>query len=124
MNVPKINDYTTYALVALTLAPHATKECVEICNGPIFISPALLAMMTPFVQMDMSAHGFLMQFLWSPLLIIPMFLLFKVRDHTKYGKYFELNIIRWMVFACALIVLYNLFFWGGLRLYTFPSFVF
>lgn len=124
MNVPKINDYTTYALVALTLAPHATKECVEICNGPIFISPALLAMMTPFVEMDMSAHGFLMQFLWSPLLIIPMFLLFKVRDHTKYGKYFELNIIRWVVFACALIVLYNLFFWGGLRLYTFPSFVF
>lgn len=124
MNFSKINDVVSYILIVVLWSPHATKECVEICNGPVFVSPALLAMMTPFVQMDMSAHGFLMQLLWSPFFILPMFLLFKMRDHKKYGKYFQLYIVRWMLFTLVLVVLYNLLFWGGLRTYTFPSFIF
>lgn len=124
MNLYKINDYVTYVLIALTLAPHATKECVEVCTGPIFVTPALLAMMTPFVEMDMSLHGFFIQLLWSPLIILPMYFIFKLRDHKKYGKYFQVYIIRWILFTIALVILYNLFFWGGLRTFIFPSFIF
>lgn len=120
----KINDWSTYILIALFWAPHATKECVEICNGPIFVSPTLVAFFTPFVQMDISAHGFLMQFLFAPLFIAIMFLLFYIRDHFRYGKVLQVYLVRWIIFAIVLVVFYNLLFWGGIRSFIFPFFVF
>lgn len=120
----KINDWSTYVLIALLWAPHATKECVEVCNGPVFVSPTLVAFFTPFVQMDISTHGFLMQFLYAPIFIGVMFLLFYIRDHIRFGKILNIYIIRWTMFGTVLVVLYNLLFWGGLRSFIFPSFIF
>ncbi len=120
----KINDIVTYVLIALLWAPHATKECVEVCTGPVFVSPAWLAFMTPFVQMDISWHGFLMQLLWAPLFVLLMWGIFRLRDSRIYGKYFQLYIIRWLLFFAILVGLYNLLFWGGLRPFIFPSFIF
>ncbi len=124
MTSQKINDLVTYALITLMFAPHATKECVETCTGPVFISPAVVGFFTPFVQMDISWHGFLLQLLWAPLFIGAMWAIFYLRDHIKYGKFFQLYIIRWLIFFIAVVVLYNLFFWGGLRNFIFPSFIF
>ena len=124
MKAQTINDYSTYVLAVLMFAPHATKECVEICNGPVFISPAILGMFTPFVRMDMSLHGFLMQLLFAPLIILPVHFLFTMRSHEKLGSYFQVYLLRWFVFVCMLIFIYNVFFWGGLRSYLFPAFIF
>lgn len=124
MTSQKIDDFVTYALIAFTLAPHATKECVDICNGPVFVSPAIVGLFTPFVQMDISWHGFLMQLLWAPILIALMWGIFRARDHKKYGKFLQLYIVRWSIFALALVIVYNLLFWGGLRAFIFPAFIF
>lgn len=124
MNISKINNVVTYILVALLFSPHATKECVEVCNGPVFVSPTLLGFITPFVQMDMSSHGFLMQLLWSPLFVLVAWGIFKIRDTKKWGRFFEIYIIRWIIFFAILVLLYNLLFWGGLRSFIFPSFIF
>ncbi len=124
MTSQKINDLVSYVFVALMFAPHATKECVEACTGPVFISPAVVGFFTPFVQMDISWHGFLLQLLWAPLFILAMWGIFYLRDHNKYGKFFQVYILRWLLFFLALVILYNLFFWGGLRAFIFPSFIF
>lgn len=124
MNTQKINDWITYAFIALAWAPHATKECVEVCTGPVFISPTIVGFFTPFVQMDISWHGFLMQLLWAPVLVAIMWGIFRIRDQKKFGKFLQLYIVRWVIFAVALVIIYNLLFWGGLRLFIFPSFIF
>lgn len=120
----KINDYVTYALIALLWAPHAIKECVTACTGPVFISPTIVGFFTPFVQMDISWHGFLIQLLWAPLFIAVMWGIFRLRDSTKYGKFLQVYLVRWFLFSLILVVLYNLLFWGGLRSVIFPSFIF
>ncbi len=124
MTLQKINDWTTYVLIALLWTPHGIKECVEFCTGPNFISPTGIAFMTPFVQMDISFHGFLMQLLWAPLFIGVMWMLFRLRDSHRYGKFFQLYLVRWIIFSIILVALYNLLFWGGLRSFIFPSFIF
>lgn len=124
INSQKINDWVTYVLVALLFAPHATKECVEVCNGPVFVSFALQGFLTPFVEMDMSAHGFLMQLLWSPVFIIAMFFIFKLRDNIRFGKIFQIYLVRWVLYFIIIVILYNLLFWGGVRPYVFPAFIF
>lgn len=124
MNIQKINRSITYIFVILAWSPHAVKECVEICNGPVFISPLLIGFFTPFVQLDMSMHGFLMQVLWSIPLVFIMWGIFHTQDHIKYGKFLEIYLVRWVIFSIALIVLYNLLFWGGFRPYIFPLFYF
>lgn len=124
MTSQKINDFITYALIALLWAPHATKECVTTCTGPIFVSPTIVGFFTPFVQMDISWHGFLMQLLWAPIFILLMWGIFRLRDYKKYGKFLQLYIVRWIIFSIGLVVLYNVLFWGGLRPFIFPSFIF
>lgn len=123
--INKINDWTSYLLVAILFAPHASKECVEgVCDGVVFISPTAQAFITPFVKMDISVHGFLLQALWSIPFVLSMYLLFRARDSQKLGKYFKVYALRWFVFFVILVTLYNILFWGGLRDYIFPSFVF
>jgi hypothetical protein len=120
----KINDYVTYVLVALLFAPHAVKECVTTCTDVVFIQPTLQAFLTPFVSMDISLHGFLMQLLWAPPFVFGMWVLFWLRDHTAYGTYFHVYALRWGIFFLMVTVMYNAFFWGGLREYVLPSFIF
>jgi hypothetical protein len=123
--INKINDWVTYILVAILFAPHASKECVEeVCDGVVFVSPTVQAFMTPFVKMDISAHGFLIQLLWSIPFVLTMYMLFKARDSQKFGKYFQIYAIRWAIFFIILVFLYNILFWAGLRDYTLPSFIF
>lgn len=121
----KINDFATYGLITLLFAPHATKECVNsICNGVVFISPTIQAFITPYVEMDISWHGFLVQTLWAPPLILAMWVLFKLRDSNKFKKFFGIYAVRWAIFFGVLVIYYNLFFWAGLRDYTLPTFIF
>ncbi|MBP9866750.1 MAG: hypothetical protein KBC41_01590 [Candidatus Pacebacteria bacterium] len=124
MNIQKINRIVTYIFVVLAWSPHAVKECVDVCNGPIFISPLLVGFFTPFVQLDMSMRGFLMQLIWSIPFIFVMWGMMYIRDNTKYGTFLKVYLVAWIIFAVILLTLYNLLFWGGLRSYIFPLFYF
>lgn len=124
MSHQKINDIVTYVLIGFLFAPHATKQCVDVCMEQVFISPTFQAFIMPYMSMDMSLHGFLLQLLWTPPFILNMWGLFWLRDHHVYGKVFKIYVIRWIIFFVILTILYNLIFWGGLREYVLPSFVF
>jgi hypothetical protein len=120
----KINDLVTYALVTLLFAPHATKECVDTCKEIVFVSPTIQAFITPYMTMDISWHGFLVQLLWAPPLVLTIWFLFTLRDSVKYKAYFSIYALRWAIFFGVLVIYYNLFFWAGLRDYTLPTFIF
>jgi hypothetical protein len=124
LSFQKINDVSTYVLIALLFAPHASKECVKLCDGAVFISPYLFAVVTPYVKMDISLHGFLIQFLWSIPFIAIMWMLFRLRDRGVLRGSFQIYMVRWTLFFIGSAVMYNLFFWGGFREFIFPSFIF
>lgn len=121
----KINRYTSYVLLAFLFGPHGAKECIEgICNGPNFVNPMLFTFLAPNWTMDMSWGGWGMQLIFTPPLIFVLYMLFRL-SKTKYGKIFELYIVRWGIMWVGILWYYNYIFWSGpLREYIFPLFVF
>lgn len=58
--ITRLNTFFGYFLVLFLWAPHGARECIEICNGPYFISPMISAFLMPNWTIDMSLHGWIM----------------------------------------------------------------
>jgi hypothetical protein len=122
--IEPINRYTIYFLVAFLWAPHGAKECITICNGPNFVAPMLLTFIAPNWTMNMSLHGWLMQLVFAPPILLLMYLIFRFAK-TKWGKFLEIYAVRWTIMYYGIIAYYNGVFWyGPLREIFFPFFKF
>jgi hypothetical protein len=129
INVEKINTFTSFLLVVFLWAPHGAKECIrvgEACSvsGPNFVAPMLFTFLAPNWVMDMSLRGWSMQILFAPPLLALMYLIVRFAK-AKYGKLLKIYAIRWSIMYLGVLAYFNFVFWyGSLREYVFPLFVF
>ncbi len=122
--IEPINRYTIYFLVIFLWAPHGAKECVEICNGPNFVAPMIFTFLAPNWMMDMSLHGWILQIIFAPPVLLLMYLVFRFAK-TNWGKFLEIYAIRWSIMWFGILAYYNIVFWyGPLRAFVFPLFAF
>ena len=130
INVGLINTATSYLLVAFLWAPHGAKECIhtaDACalNGPNFVAPMIFTFLAPNWVMDMSRYGWGIQLLFAPPLLMVMYLVVRAAKIAKYGKLFQIYLVRWGIMWVAVLAYYNYVFWyGPLREYVFPLFTF
>lgn len=125
INTELINRYTVYFLVFFLWAPHGAKECIEgVCNGPQFVAPLLFVFLMPNWTIDMTLHGWTMQALFAPPLLMVMYLLYFFARGV-WEKLLTIYLVRWGIMWVAILVYYNFVFWyGPLREYVFPLFSF
>ncbi len=122
--VVPINRYTIYVLTIFIWAPHGAKECVTVCNGPNFVAPMIFTFLAPNWTMDMSLHGWVMQLLFSPPIFLLVYAIFRFAK-KKWGIFLEVYIVRWTIVWYGVLAYYNFVFWyGPLRQFVFPLFVF
>jgi hypothetical protein len=96
INVEKINVATSFLLVAFLWAPHGAK----------------------------SLRGWGMQILFAPPLLALMYLIVRFAK-AKYGKLLTIYAVRWTIMYVGVLTYFNFVFWyGPLREYVFPLFVF
>lgn len=118
-----LNTLTSYFLIMFLWAPHGARECIEICNGPYFISPMISTFLMPNWTMDMSWGGWCLQALFSTPLLFLYFILRKIQ-HKKYGSLLKIYVIRWTIMWAGILMYYNLIFWSPFRDYLMPLFSF
>jgi hypothetical protein len=129
INVEKINIATSFLLVAFLWAPHGAKECIHVADacaasGPNFVAPMLFTFLAPNWVMDMSLHGWGIQMLFAPPLLALMYLIVRFAK-AKYGKLLTIYVVRWGIMYVGVLAYFNFVFWyGPLREYVFPLFVF
>lgn len=125
INVEKINRYTIYALVVALWAPHGARECLnETCTGPNFVAPMIFTFLAPGWVMDMSSKGWMMQLLFAPPMFAAIYAIFHLAKR-KWGKLLTIYVVRWTIMWFAILAYYNFVFWyGPLREYVFPLFIF
>jgi hypothetical protein len=111
-------------LFAFLFGPHGAKECVtSACNGPNFVSPMISTFLMPNWLMNLSFTSWMLQLFFALPLILVLYIVYRIMD-SKYGKFLEIYVIRWGLLYCVIVLYYNMFFWGGLREYLFPYFIF
>jgi hypothetical protein len=121
--IEKINKTTSYLLVIFLWAPHGARECVQICNGPYFISPMIGTFLMPNWTMDMSLRGWLIQVLFAPPLMVLLYVLHTL-EKKKYFSLLRLYGLRWTIMWFGILAYYNLVFWSSLRDILLPIFSF
>lgn len=131
LNVQKINDFTSYALVVLLWAPHGAKECIRAADfsckadSPNFVAPMIFTFLAPNWVMDMSSSGWGTQILFAPPVLLLMYLVVRFSKKGLYGKILQISAVRWGLMWTGIMAYYNYVFWyGPLREYVFPFFVF
>lgn len=119
-----INECISYLLVLLLWAPHGARECIEICNGPYFISPMIGTFLMPNWTMDMSLKGWALQLLFAPPLLLLLYMLYRLQT-KKYWTILKIYGVRWLIMWFGILVYYNAIFWSAsIREYMLPLFTF
>jgi hypothetical protein len=118
------NKSVSYILVIFLWAPHGARECAETCNGPYFISPMIGTFLMPNWTMDMNLHGWLLQVLFAPPLILLLYIIFWL-EKKKYFSFLKIYAVSWGVMWLGILVYYNLVFWSPtMRDHLIPIFMF
>jgi hypothetical protein len=109
--IDKINIGVSYVMVLFLWAPHAARECPQLCDGPYFISPMLGTFIMPNWIMDLSLKSWLLQILFAPPLLFALYLIFRYKD-KKHFSFLKIYAVRWLLMWFVILAYYNLVFWS------------